>query len=132
VLRVLMLLRDGCPMHATVATFSFDERTIATRLARASHRLRVSMAMTGASQCWLGEVISSWRDRGRITTLVWRIRALAYSVSAYSLAPLVCRDGLASNVTAVLCVRHPVCTGHAGGHSWWLNEDDSLDKRLVC
>jgi transposase-like protein len=139
---VLTLLSHGCPTQAIVAAFGLDERTVASWLARAGHhcqqlhqhlvqqsqvdlqhvqadelwvklvgrRVWMAMAMTVPSRLWLGGVISSQRDLRLITTLVQQVRACGRS-----LAILVCVDGLASYVTAVLRVfRQPVRTGCPG------------------
>jgi transposase-like protein len=139
---VLNLLSHGCPTQAIVAALGVDERTVAAWLTRAGQhcqqvhqqvvqqgqvdlqhvqadelwvklvgrRVWLAMAMAVPSRLWLGGVISNHRDLELITTLVQLIRACGRS-----LAILVCVDGLASYVTAVLRVfRHPVRTGHRG------------------
>jgi hypothetical protein len=73
-------------------------------------RVWMGMAIAVPARWWLGGVISPRRDLGLITRLVHMIRSCARS-----LAILVCVDGLASYVTAVLRVfRHPVRTGRLG------------------
>jgi transposase-like protein len=139
---VLTLLCHGCPIQAIVAAFGLDERPIAGWMARAGRhgqqvhqhvvqqgqvdvphvqadelwvklvgrRVWMAMAMAVPSRLWLGGVLSRHRDLRLITTLVQRVRSCAHS-----LALLVCVDGLASYVTAVLRVfRHPVRTGRRG------------------
>jgi transposase-like protein len=139
---VLTLLGHGCPTQAMVAAFGLDERTVAQWLARAGQhcqqvhrhvvqqgtvdlpqvqaderwaklvgrRVWMAMAMAVPSRLWLGGVISPQRDLVLITALVQRVRSCARS-----LAILVCVDGLASSVTAVLRVfRQPVRTGRRG------------------
>jgi transposase-like protein len=139
---VLTLLSHGCPLQAIVAAFGVDERTVVTWLLRAGQhcqqvhqhvvqqaqvdlqhvqadelwvklvgrRVWMAMAMAVPSRLWLGGVISARRDLPLITTLVQLIRSCART-----LAILVCVDGLASYVTAVLRVfRHPVYTGRRG------------------
>ena len=139
---VLTLLSHGCPLQAIVAAFGVDERTVATWLLRAGQhgqqvhqhvvqqaqvdlphvqadelwvklvgrRIWMAMAMAVPSRRWLGGVISAQRDLPLITTLVQLIRSCART-----LAILVCADGLASYVTAVLRVfRQPVYTGRRG------------------
>jgi transposase-like protein len=139
---VLTLLCHGCPIQAIVAAFGFDERTVAAWLGRAGQHCRqvhqhvvqqgrvdvqhvqadelwvklvgrrvwMAMAMAVPSRLWLGGVISPHRDLRLITALVQLVRSCARSV-----AILVCVDGLASDVTAVLRVfRHPVRTGRRG------------------
>jgi transposase-like protein len=67
-------------------------------------RVWMGMAIAVPARLWLGGVVSPRRDLVLITTLVQMIRSCARS-----LATLVCVDGLASSVTAVLRVlRHPV------------------------
>jgi transposase-like protein len=139
---VLTLLCHGCPIQAIVAAFGLDERTVAAWLARAGQhcqrvhqhvvqrgrvdlqhvqadelwaklvgrRAWMAMAMAVPSRLWLGGVISPRRDLGLITAVVQLVRSCARS-----LAILVCVDGLASYVTAVLRVfRQPVRTGRRG------------------
>jgi transposase-like protein len=148
---VLTRLCHGCPIHAMVAAFGLDERTVAAWLARAGRhgqpvhapvvqqgqvdvphvqadewwvklvgrRVWMAMALAVPSRLWLGGVISPHRDVRLITTLVPLVRSCAHR-----LALLVCVDGLASDVTAVLRVcRPPVRTGGRGwceskGGSW--------------
>jgi transposase-like protein len=142
VTRVLTLLRHGCPTQAIVAAFGFDERTVAAWLTRAGQHCprvhhhvvqqgRVDLQYVQADKLWvklvggrvwmgmaiavparlrLGGVISPRRDLILITRLVHMIRSCARS-----LAILVCVEGLASSVTAVLQVcRDPVGTGRRG------------------
>jgi transposase-like protein len=139
---VLTLLSHGCPTQAMVAAFGVDERTVAAWLTRAGQhcqrvhqhvvqqgcvdlqhvqadelwvklvgrRVWMAMAMAVPSRLWLGGVISPHRDLRLITALVQVVRSCARS-----LAILVCVDGLASYVTAMLRVfRHPVRTGRRG------------------
>jgi transposase-like protein len=139
---VLTLLSHGCPTQAIVAAFGVDERTVAAWLSRAGQhcqrvhqhvvqqrcvdlqhvqadelwvklvgrRVWMAMAMAVPSRLWLGGIISRHRDLRLITALVQLVRSCARS-----LAILVCVDGLASYVTAVLRVfRHPVRTGRRG------------------
>jgi transposase-like protein len=139
---VLTLVSHGCPTQAIVAAFGVDERTVAAWLRRAGQhcervhqhvvqqgrvelqhvqadelwvklvgrRVWMAMALAVPSRLWLGGVISAQRDLPLITTLVQLVRSCARS-----LAILVCVDGLASYVTAVLRVfRHPVYTGRRG------------------
>lgn len=137
---MLTLLCHGCPLQAIVAAFGFDERTVATWLARAGQHgeqvhehivqqsqvelghvqadelwikmvgRRVWMAMAVPSRLWLGGVLSPRRDLRLITSLVQMVQACARH-----LAILVYVDGLASYVTAFLRVfRHPVRTGRRG------------------
>jgi transposase-like protein len=139
---VLTLLCHGCPSQAIVAAFGLDERTVAAWLVRAGRhcqqvhqhivqqgqvdlqhvqadelwvklvgrRVWMAMALAVPSRLWLGGVISAHRDLPLITTLVQLVRSCAHS-----LAILVCVDGLASYVTALLRVfRHPVRTGRRG------------------
>jgi len=139
---VLTLVCHGCPIQAIVAAFGLDERTVAAWLARAGQhgqqihqhlvqqgqvdlqqvqadelwvklvgcRVWLAMALAVPSRLWLGGVISPQRDLRLITTLVQLVRSCAHS-----LAILVCVDGLASYVTALLRVfRHPVRTGRRG------------------
>jgi transposase-like protein len=139
---VFTLLSHGCPLQAIVAAFGVDERTVATWLRRAGQhcqqvhqhvvqqgqvdlqhvqadelwvklvgrRVWLAMAMAVPSRLWLGGVSSPQRDLRLIITLVQLIRSCART-----LAILVCVDGLASYVTAVLRVfRHPVHTGRRG------------------
>src|SRR5262245_28361573 len=139
---VLTLLRHGGPTQAIVAAFGVDARTVAAWVTRAGphgqrvqqhvvqhgqvdlqhvqaderwvklvgRRVWMAMAMAVPSRLWLGGVISAHRDLPLITALVPLIRACART-----LAILVCVDGLASYVTAVLRVfRHPVDTGRRG------------------
>jgi transposase-like protein len=139
---VLTLVYHGCPIQAIVAAFGLDERTVAAWVACAgqhcqqghqhvvpqgqvdlphvqadqlwvklvSRRVWMAVAMAVPSRLWLGGVISAQRDLPLITTLVQLIRSCART-----LAILVCIDGLASYVTAVLRVfRQPVYTGRRG------------------
>jgi transposase-like protein len=139
---VLTLVCHGCPLQAIVAAFAVDERTVTAWLLRAGQhcqqvhqhvvqrgqvdlqhvqadelwvklvgrRVWMAMGLTVPSRLWLGGVTSPNRDLVLITTLVQRIRACGRS-----LAILVCVDGLASYVTAVLRgFRHPVRTGRRG------------------
>jgi transposase-like protein len=139
---VLTLLCHGCPIQAIVAAFGFDERTVAAWLGRAGQpcqqvhqhmlqqgrmdvqhvqadelwvklvgrRVWMAMAMAVPPRLWLGGVISPHRDLRLITALVQLVRSCARSV-----AILICVDGLASYVTAVLRVfRRPVRTGRRG------------------
>ncbi|HEX2247740.1 MAG TPA: hypothetical protein VHH13_09345 [Arthrobacter sp.] len=139
---VLTLLCHGCPSQAIVAAFGLDERTVAAWLVRAGRhcqqvhqhivqqgqvdlqhvqadelwvklvgrRVWMAMALAVPSRLWLGGVISAHRDLPLLTTLVQLVRSCAHS-----LAILVCVDGLASYVTALLRVfRHPVRTGRRG------------------
>jgi hypothetical protein len=142
VTRILTVLSHRCPTQAMVAAFGFDERTAAAWLTRAGQhgqrvhphvvqqgrvdlqhgqadelwvkrvgrRVWMEMAIAVPARWWLGGVISPRRDLGLITRLVHMIRSWARS-----LAILVCVEGLASSVTAVLRVfRHPVRTGRRG------------------
>jgi len=139
---VLTLLCHGWPLQAIVAAFGLDERPVTTWGARAGQhcqqghqpivqqgqvdlqhvqadelwvklvgrRVWMAMAMAVPSRLGLGGVISPRRDLVLITTLVQLIRSCGRS-----LAILVCVDGLASSVTAVLRVfRQPVRTGRRG------------------
>jgi hypothetical protein len=139
---VLTLLCHGCPIQAIVAAFGLDERTVATWLLRAGQhcqqvhqhliqqgqvdlqhvqadelwvklvgrRVWMAMALAVPSRLWLGGILSAQRDLPLITTLVQMVRSCART-----LAILVCVDGLASYVTAILRVfRHPVYTGRRG------------------
>ena len=139
---VLTLLSHGCPTQAIVAAFGCDERTVAAWLTRAGQpcqrvhqhvvqqrrvdlqhvqadelwvklvgrRVWMGMAMAVPARLWLGGVISPRRDLVLLTRLVQMIRSCARS-----LAILVCVDGLASDVTAVLgAFRHPMRTGRRG------------------
>ena len=143
---VLTLVCHGCPIQAMVAAFGFDERTVAAWLGRAGQHCRqghphvvqqgrvdvqhvqadelwvrlvgrrvwMAMALAVPSRLWLGGVISPHRDLRLITALVQLVRSCARSV-----AILVCVDGLASSVTAVLRVfRQPVRTGRRGRPRW--------------
>jgi len=138
----LTWLSHGCPTQAIVAAFGVDERTVAAWITRAGQhcqqvhqhvvqhgqvdlqhvqadelwvklvgrRVWMAMALGVPSRLWLGGGISAQRDWPLITALVQLIRSCART-----LALLVCVDGLASYVTAVLRVfRHPVYTGHRG------------------
>jgi transposase-like protein len=70
----------------------------------------MAMAMAVPSRLWLGGVISAYRDRHLIRSLVEMVRSCTVS-----LAILVCVDGLSSYVTAFLKVfRNPVRTGRPG------------------
>jgi hypothetical protein len=70
----------------------------------------MALALAVPSRLWLGGVISPQRDLILISSLVQLVRRCARS-----LGMLVCVDGLASYVTAVLRVfRHPVRTGRRG------------------
>jgi transposase-like protein len=142
VTRVLTLLSHGCPTQAIVAAFGIDERTVAAWRSRAGQhcqrvhqhvvphsradlqhvqadelwvklvgrRVWMAMALAQPSRLWLGGVISPHRDLVLITTLVQMVRSWARNP-----AILVCVDGLASYVTAVLRVfRHPGRTGRRG------------------
>jgi transposase-like protein len=139
---VLTLLCHGCPTQAIVAAFGLDERTVAAWLARAGQhcqqvhrqvvqqgtvdlqhvqadelwaklvgrRVWLAMAMVMPLRLWREGVISPQRDLVLITALVQLVRSCARR-----LAILVCVDGLASYVTAVLRVfRQPVRTGRRG------------------
>jgi hypothetical protein len=139
---VLTLLCHGCPLQAIVAAFGLDERTVAAWLTRAGQhcqrvhqhvvqqgqvdlqhvqadelyvklvgrRVWLAMALAVPARLWLGGLISPQRDLALITALVQMIRSCARS-----LAILVCVDGLASDITAVLRVcRPPVRTGRRG------------------
>jgi transposase-like protein len=139
---VLTLVCHGCPIQAIVAAFGLDERTVAAWVTRAGQhgqqvhqhvvqqghvdlqhvqadelwvklvgrRVWMAMALAVPSRLWLGGVISAQRDLPLITTLVQLVRSCART-----LAILVCVDGLASYVTALLHVfRHPVRTGRRG------------------
>jgi transposase-like protein len=139
---VLTLLCHGCPIQAIVAAFGLDERTVAAWVARAGRHCQqvhqhvvqqgqvdlqhvqadelwvklvgrwvwMAMAMAVPSRLWLGGIISSQRNLPLITRLVQLVRSCGRS-----LAILVCVDGLASSVTAVLRVfRYPVRTGRRG------------------
>jgi hypothetical protein len=73
-------------------------------------RVWLAMALAVPSRLWLGGLISPQRDLALITALVQKVRSCARS-----LAILVCVDGLASDITAVLRVfRQPVRTGRRG------------------
>jgi transposase-like protein len=139
---VLTLLCHGCPIQAIVVAFGLDERTVAAWVARAGQhcqqvhqhliqqgqvdlqhvqadelwvklvgrRVWMAMALAVPSRLWLGGVLSAHRDLPLITTLVQLVRSCART-----LAILVCVDGLASYVTAVLRIfRHPVHTERRG------------------
>jgi hypothetical protein len=142
VLVVLSLLSWGCPLQAIVVTFQLDERTVAAWLRRAGQHCRgvhqhlvqqgevdlqhvqadelwvklvgqrawLAMALAAPSRLWLGGVLSPQRDQALITALVQQVRACVCS-----LVILVCTDGLAAYVTAVLSVfRHRLLTGRRG------------------
>ena len=139
---VLTLLSHGCPTQAIVAAFGLDERTVARWLAgagrhcqrihehlveqgrvdlrhvqadelwvkRVGGKVWMALALAVPTRLWLGGVISRQRDLPLITRLVQRVRACAATP-----AILVCVDGLASYVTALLKVfRQPVRTGRRG------------------
>jgi transposase-like protein len=139
---VLTLVCHGCPIQAIVAAFGLDERTVAAWVTRAGQhgqqvhqhvvqqghvdlqhvqadelwvklvgrRVWMALALAVPSRLWLGGVISAQRDLPLITTLVQLVRSCART-----LAILVCVEGLASSVTALLRVfRHPVRTGRRG------------------
>jgi transposase-like protein len=139
---VLTLVCHGCPIHAIVAAVGLAERTVAAGVTRAGQhcqprhqhvvqqrhvdlqhvqadelwvqrvgrRVWMALALAVPSRLWLGGVISPQRDWPLLTTRVQLLRS-----GAGSLAILVCGDGLASDVTAFLCVfRHPVRTGRRG------------------
>ncbi|MCA1704286.1 MAG: hypothetical protein LC808_13905 [Actinobacteria bacterium] len=139
---VLTLLCHGCPLQAIVAAFGFDERTIRAWQARGGEHCQevhqhlvqqgqmelgqvqadeiwvklvgkcvwMAMALAVPARLWLGGVISPHRDSTLITELVEKVRACARS-----LAILVCVDGLASYVSALLRVfRYKVATGRRG------------------
>jgi transposase-like protein len=139
---VLTLLCHGCPLQAIVAAFSFDERTIRAWQARGGEHCRdvhqhlvqqgqielgqvqadevwvklvgkyvwMAMALAVPARLWLGGVLSPHRDSTLIIELVEKVRACARS-----LAILVCVDGLASYVSALLRVfRHKGATGRRG------------------
>jgi transposase-like protein len=145
---VLTLLCHGCPLQAIVAACGLAERTVATWLARAGQhcqqlqqpvvqpgqvdlppvqadelgvklvgrRVWMALALAVPARLWLGGVISPQRALVLITAVVRMIRACGRS-----LALLVCVDGLASSVTAVLRLcRHPVRTGRPGRPRWVL------------
>jgi hypothetical protein len=132
----------GCPTQAIVAAFGLDERTVARWLASAgAHCQRVheqlveqgqldlqhvqadelwvrqvgakvwmALALAVPTRLWPGGVISRSRDLPLITRLVQRVRACAMTP-----AILICVDGLASYVTAVLTLfRRPIYTGRRG------------------
>src|SRR3954470_6846857 len=138
---VITLLCHGCPVQAIVVAFGLDERTVAGwrdragRHARQFHhhrvlqgqvelghvqadelyvkavarRLWMAMAMAVPSRLWLGGVVSERRDLSLITAVVAMVRR-----AAKGMAFLVCVDGLASYVTALVRVfRDPVRTGEA-------------------
>jgi transposase-like protein len=142
VLVVQSLLSWGCPVQAVVRTFAVDERTVAAWLQRTGQhcqqvhqhlvqqgqvdlqhvqadelwvklvgqRAWLAMALAAPSRLWLGGVLSPQRDQRLITALVQQVRACACS-----LAILVCVDGLAAYVTAILRVfRHRLLTGRPG------------------
>src|SRR6266851_941891 len=142
VLTVLSLLANGCPLQAIVVTFAVDERTVADWQARAGEHCRkihehlvgqgqvelqhvqadelsvkmvkrrvwMAMAIALPTRLWLGGIISQQRDLQLIMRLMRGVRACGRS-----LALLVCVDGLASYVTAVMrTFRHPVHTGRRG------------------
>lgn len=139
---VLTLLCHGCPLQAIVAAFGLDARTVAAWLVCAGRhcqqvhqhlvqqgqvdlqhvqadelwvklvgrRVWMAMALAVPSRLWLGGVLSAHRDLPLLTTLVQLVRSCART-----LAILVCVDGVASYVTALLRVfRHPVYTGRCG------------------
>jgi hypothetical protein len=139
---VLPWLGHGCPIPAIVAALGLDERTVAAWMPRAGRhgqqvhqhvvlQGQVDLQHVQADALWVKLVgrrvwmaigpggavaavarggISSQRDVRLITTLVRLVRACGRS-----LAILVCVDGLASSVTAVLRVfREPVYTGRPG------------------
>jgi transposase-like protein len=139
---VLTLLSHGCPTQAIVAAAGVEERTVAAWLTRVGQhgqrvhqhmvqqggvdrqhvqadelwvklvgrRVWMAMAMAVPSRLWLGGVISPYRDVRLMTALVQLVRS-----GARRLAILVCVDGWASSVTAVLRMfRHPVRSGRCG------------------
>ena len=139
---VLTLLCHGCPLHAIVAAFGLDERTVTAWLARAGrHCQQVHHHVVQQGQVDLQHVQADELWVKLVGRRVWMAMALAVPsrlwlggcVSpqrdrvlittlvqmvrscARSLAILVCVDGLASDVTAFRCVgRHPVRTGRRG------------------
>jgi transposase-like protein len=139
---VLTLLCHGCPLQAIVAAYGVDERTVAAwrdRAGRHGQRFRehhvlrgqvdlghvqadelyvktvagrvwMAMVMAVPSRLWLGGVISPRRDLALILAAARMVRS-----AAWSLAILVCVDGLASYVTAFTRVfRDPQHTGRRG------------------
>jgi hypothetical protein len=143
---VLTLLCHGCALQAMVAACGLDKRTVAAWVARSGHhsqqrhrhvvqqgqvdlqhgqadelwvklvgrRVWLAMALAVPSRLWLEGLISPQRDLALITALVQIVRSCARS-----LAILVCVDGLASYITAVLRVfRQPVRRAAGGGPGW--------------
>jgi hypothetical protein len=129
-----------------VAAFGLDERTMAAWMTRADRhcqrvhqhvvqqgrvdlqhvqadelwvklvgrRVWIAIAMAVPSRLWLRGVISPHGGLPLLTRLVQLVRSYGRS-----LAILVCVDGLASSVTAVLRVfRHPVGTGRRRRPRW--------------
>jgi transposase-like protein len=139
---VLTLLCHGCPLHAVVAAFGLDERTVAAWLARAGQhgqprpqhvvqQGQVDRPHVQADELWVKLVgrrvwmamalaVPSRRWLGGVISSQrnWAlITTLVQLVRSWagSLASLVCVDGLASYGTAFLRVfRHPVRTGQRG------------------
>jgi transposase-like protein len=139
---VVTLLGHGCPLHAIVAAFDLDERTIAlgqTRVGQHSQRLPEPYVLQGqadlvhvqADELWVQRVggklwmalalaVASGLGLGGVLSvqrdLTW-ITTLVRRVraAARSLAILVCVEGLASSVTAFTRVfRHPLHPGRRG------------------
>lgn len=139
---VRTLLCHGCPLQAIVAAFGFDERTVATWLARAGqHCEQVHEQLVQQGQVELGHVQADELWIKMVGRRVWMAMAMAVPsrlwlggvisprrdlvlmtplvrmvrACARHWAILVCVDGLASYVTAFLRVfRHPVRTGRRG------------------
>ena len=139
---VLTLLCHGCPLHAIVAAFGLDERTVTAWLARAGRHCQpghhhvvqqgqVDLQHVQADELWVKLVGRRvWMAMAlAVPSRLWlggcvspqRDRGLITTrvqmvrSCARSLAILVCVDGLACYVTAFRCVgRHPVRTGRRG------------------
>jgi len=139
---VLTLLCHGCPIHAIVAAFGFDERTIASWQLRAGQHCqrlhehlvqqgRVDLQHVQADELWVKMVGKRvWMAMAMaVPCRLWLggaisvhrdlalVSKLVQMVRACALSPaiLVCVDGLSSYVTAFRRVfRRPVRTGRRG------------------
>jgi transposase-like protein len=139
---VLTLVCHGCPLHAIVAAFGVDERTVtAWRLRAGPHRQQVHQPVVQPGQVDLqhGQADARWVKL--VGRRVWMAMGLAVPSRLWlggvispnrdlvlsttlvqlsrtggrRLAILVCVDGVASSVTAFRRgFRHPVRTGRRG------------------
>lgn len=138
VMLVVTLLAHGCPLQAIVVAFGFDERTVASRAARAGSQTQAVQGHVVEQPCDLGQVQA---DELRVKTqqgiawmaLAMRVRSrlwLAGEVSWHRDMPLIlrlitrvrrcaarrpvlfCTDGFVASIRAIRdTFRDPVRTG---------------------